>query len=88
MKVQHARKKTKEPAARTAPDIPADIQQVTADMIADSEIAVRECLIENASFTDRSLNSAVFEACVLKHVRIYAMQPDGIAIEGRAPDRM
>jgi uncharacterized protein YjbI with pentapeptide repeats len=70
MKSQHRNKKVNDPAARTAPEIPADIQQLTpmAEMVADAEISFRECLIENFSFKDRSYKSVVFEECVLKHI--------------------
>ena len=83
MKLQPPRKKTKEPTARTAPDIPADIRQValTAEIIADPEIAIRECLIENAGFKDRSLNSAVFEACVLKQVSFTRCNLTGLRLK-------
>ena len=68
MKPQHPRKK--EPTERAAPDIPADIQQVTLtdEILADPEISVRECLIESFGFNDRSFKSVFFEACVLKRL--------------------
>jgi len=70
MKSQHRSRKVNDPPARTAPEIPADIQQLTptAEVLADAEISFRECLIENFSFKDRSYKSAVFEGCILKHL--------------------
>jgi hypothetical protein len=52
MKSQYPRKKVKDPAARIAPDIPADIREVALsdDVFAEPEISFRECLIENISF--------------------------------------
>jgi uncharacterized protein YjbI with pentapeptide repeats len=69
MKPQHPRKKVKDPASRTAPDIPVDIQQIALDVaLADPEISFRECLVENVMFKDRSFQSVVFETCLLKQV--------------------
>jgi uncharacterized protein YjbI with pentapeptide repeats len=70
MKSQHRNKKVNDLPARTAPEIPADIQQLTptAEVLADGEISFRECLIENFSFKDRSFKSIVFEGCVLRHL--------------------
>ena len=64
------RKKTKDPAGRTAPDIPVDIREVALsdEIFAEPEISLRERLIKNISFKDRSLKSAVLEACILKRV--------------------
>ena len=49
MKSQHRNKKLNDAAARTAPEIPTDIQQLTpmAEVLDDTEISFRECLIEN-----------------------------------------
>jgi hypothetical protein len=46
MKSQHRNKKVNDPAARTPPEIPADIQQLTpmAEIVADAEF-----YFENAS---------------------------------------
>jgi uncharacterized protein YjbI with pentapeptide repeats len=70
MKPQHRNKKMNDPAARTAPEIPADIQHLTpmASIVADAEISFRECLIENFSFKNHSYESVIFEGCVLKHL--------------------
>src|SRR5690349_223806 len=70
MKSQHRNKKVNDPPARTAPEIPADVQQLTptAEVLADPEISFRDCMIENLSFKDRSFRSAVFEGCILKHL--------------------
>jgi len=57
MKSQYRSKKVKDPAARTAPEIPPDIHHLTTvEVIDDAEISFRECLMENLSFKDRSFN--------------------------------
>src|SRR5438270_11971764 len=70
MKSQPRNKKVNDPTARTPPEIPSDLQQLTltAAALGESEISFRECLIENFSFKDHSCKSVVFEGCVLKHV--------------------
>jgi uncharacterized protein YjbI with pentapeptide repeats len=70
MKSQHRNKKVNDPAARTPPEIPADIQKLTpmAEIVADAEISFRECLLEKLSFKDHSYKSVVFEGCVLKYL--------------------
>lgn len=83
MKSQHRNKKLNDPAARTAPEIPADIQQLTpmAEIVADAEISFRECLIENFSFKDRSFKSAVLEGCILKHLDFSRSSLSGLRLK-------
>src|SRR5689334_15296260 len=70
MKPQHPRKKTKEPVGRTAPNIPPDLQKITAtdDLLGEPEISFPDSLIENLSFKERSLQSVAIEGCILKGV--------------------
>ena len=70
MKSQRRNKKVNDPAARTPPEISSDLQQLTptTEVLADSEISFRECLIENFSFKEHSCKSVVFEERVLKHL--------------------
>ncbi len=70
MKPQNRKTKAKDSVGRTAPDIPAGIRQVTLadDIFAEPEISFQECLIENVSFKDRSLQSVAIEGCILKGV--------------------
>jgi uncharacterized protein YjbI with pentapeptide repeats len=83
MKSQHRNKKLNDPAARTAPEIPADIQQLapTTEVAADAEISFRECLIENFSFKDRSFKSAVLEGCILKHLDFSRSSLSGLRLK-------
>jgi hypothetical protein len=52
--------KAKDPAGTTGPDIPADIRELTLSdgIFAEPEISFRECLVENISFKERSLNQS------------------------------
>src|SRR6478752_4859440 len=90
MKSQHRSRKVNDPTARTAPEIPADIQQLTptAEVLADAEISFRECLIENFSFKDRSYKSAVFEGCILKHLDFSRSSLRKTTVDGCTSDRM
>ena len=82
MKPQYPRKKPKDPASRTAPEIPADIQKLalTANVAAGPEILFREGLIENFSFQERSFKSVVFECCILKHINFSRSSLHGVQL--------
>lgn len=83
MKTHHSRKKANDPAERTAPDIPADIQQVTLtdEILSGPEISFRESFIENFSFSDRSFKSVFFEACVLKRINFSRSSLTGLRLK-------
>ena len=83
MKPQNLRKNAKDPVTRTAPDIPADIREggFPDDIFVEPEISLRECLIENISFQDRSLKSVVLESCVLKRVNFARCNLRGLRLK-------
>jgi uncharacterized protein YjbI with pentapeptide repeats len=83
MKPQTPRKKAKEAPARAAPEIPAGMRplDLIADMLAGPEISLQECLVENISLKDRSLQSVVLETCVLKHVNFARCNLNGFRLK-------